>query len=74
MAIKREQTNKPEIYSNREAAAFLRISTVTLYRERKKRKIDFRRVGAGKVVFTRQDLEDYLERQKRAAYAGDELG
>jgi excisionase family DNA binding protein len=60
-----------EVYNNREAAQFLRVSRITLYRERKKGNIDFRRVGPGKVVFTRCDLETYLERQKRAAYAQD---
>jgi excisionase family DNA binding protein len=58
-----------EIFSNQEAADFLKVSTVTLYRERKKGKIDFRRIGLGKIVFTRHDLESYLERQKRVAYA-----
>jgi excisionase family DNA binding protein len=61
--------NTQYIYNTREAAEFLRISTITLYRERKKGRIIFRRVGAGKIVFTRQDLENYLEQQKRAPYA-----
>jgi excisionase family DNA binding protein len=69
MLYKSDFPEPQEIYDNREAARFLRVSTVTLYRERKKGKIDFRRVGAGKVVYTRADLENYLEKQKRVGYA-----
>lgn len=56
-----------EIYTTNEAASFLRISTVTLWRERKKGRITFRRVSS-KVVYLREDLENYLNRNKREAF------
>ncbi len=65
MASPTKNSSQQEIYNNKEAAALLRVSTVTLYRERKKGKINFRRVGAGKVCYTREDLDNYLEQQKR---------
>jgi excisionase family DNA binding protein len=71
MAKDLETPNNQEVFNNREAAHFLRISTITLYRERAKGKIVFRRVGAGKVIFTREDLDNYLEQQKRARYSKD---
>jgi hypothetical protein len=59
--------NEKQIYTDKEAADYLRISQVTLWRERKGGKISFRRV-ASKIVYTNQDLEDYLERTKRDAF------
>ena len=53
-------------FTSKEASRFLRISAVTLWRERKAGRISFRRI-ASKVVFTRQDLENYLERNKHEA-------
>ncbi len=58
-----------QIFTTKEAAEFLRVASVTLWRERKSGRLTFRRVGGGKVIYTRQDLLDYLESQKRAAYA-----
>ena len=55
-----------KIYTEREASELLRISTVTLWRERKKRKISFRRI-AGKIVYLSQDIDEYLESIKRPA-------
>lgn len=60
--------DQKQIYTDKEASEFLRISQVTLWRERKRGKIDFRRIGAGKLVYTREDLEKYLERSKRYAF------
>lgn len=68
MAQSPDNSNQQNNFNNKEAAEFLRVSTVTLYRERTKGKLNFRRVGAGKLVYTREDLESYLEQQKRAAY------
>ena len=74
---KKRQTNEinagdldqtQEVFTEKEAAAFLRISAVTLWRERAKGKITFRR-SASKLVYTREDLFDYLERNKREAFA-----
>ena len=56
-----------KVFTTSEAASFLRISPITLWRERKKGKIDFRRV-ASKIVYLQEDLENYLNRNKRAAF------
>ena len=56
-----------EIYTTIEAADYLRISPVTLWRERKKGRICFRRV-ASKIVYLREDLEKYLAQNKREAF------
>ena len=53
-----------EILTDKEAAEFLRMSQVTLWRERKAGLISFRRCS-GKLGYTRKDLMDYLERAKR---------
>lgn len=55
-----------DLFTSKEACRFLKISPVTLWRERKAGRISFRRI-ASKVVFTRQDLEIYLERNKHEA-------
>ena len=54
------------LFTPQEASRLLRISTVTLWRLRRAGKISFRRV-ASKVIFTQQDLDDYLERQRIGA-------
>ncbi len=59
--------SEQQIYTDKEASAFLRISQVTLWRERKAGKIDFRRLSS-KIVYLREDLEKYLERNKREAF------
>ena len=59
--------NEQQIYTDKEASRYLRISQVTLWRERKKGKIDFRRV-ASKIVYLQEDLENYLNRNKREAF------
>lgn len=56
-----------KIFTDKEASEYLRISQVTLWRERKARKITFRRV-ASKIIYLLEDLENYLERSKRNAY------
>ena len=60
-------TEEKQIYTDKEASNYLRISQVTLWRERKKGKIDFRRV-ASKIVYLQEDLENYLNRNKREAF------
>lgn len=57
-----------QLFTDKEASEMLRISKVTLWRIRKKGKIEFRRIGE-KVFYTKQDIDNYLENQKRAAYA-----
>ena len=59
--------NEKQIYTDKEASDYLRISQVTLWRERKKGKISFRRV-ASKIVYLQEDLENYLTRNKREAF------
>lgn len=59
--------SEQEIYTDKEASEFLRISQVTLWRERKRGKICFRRV-ASKIVYLKEDLEAYLNQNKREAF------
>jgi len=55
-----------ELFTDKEASKFLRISQTTLWRERRNGKITFRRV-ASKIVYLREDLEAYLDKNKRNA-------
>jgi excisionase family DNA binding protein len=55
-----------EIFTTKEASRFLNISAVTLWRERRAGNISFRR-AASKILFTREDIEEYLQRNKREA-------
>ena len=55
-----------QIFTNSEACKFLRLSATTLWRERKSGKITFRRI-ASKIVYLREDLEAYLNQNKRNA-------
>jgi len=54
------------VYSEDEAIRILRIGKVSLWKLRKARQIDFRRV-CGKILYTGRDLSDFLERSKQAA-------
>ena len=62
-----KEIEQRQIYTDKEASDYLRISQVTLWRERKKGRIDFRRV-ASKIVYLKEDLENYLNRNKREAF------
>ena len=62
-----ELTKGRKVFTTSEAASFLRISPITLWRERKKGKITFRRV-ASKIVYLQEDLENYLNQNKREAF------
>ena len=64
---KNNETRSQQIYTDKEASLYLRISQVTLWRERKKGKISFRRV-ASKIVYLQEDLENYLNVNKREAF------
>ncbi len=59
--------SEKQIYTDKEASDYLRISQVTLWRERKKGKIAFRRV-ASKIVYLQEDLDSYLAQNKREAF------
>jgi predicted site-specific integrase-resolvase len=60
--------SEKQIYTDKEASNYLRISQVTLWRERKKGKISFRR-AASKIIYTQADLDNYLQSTKREAFA-----
>jgi excisionase family DNA binding protein len=60
--------NEKQIYTDREAAEYLRIGQTTLWRLRKAGKISFRR-AASKIIYTQSDLENYLSSTKREAFA-----
>jgi len=66
MEVKSIMSEK-QIFTDKEASKFLGISQVTLWRERKKGKITFRRI-ASKVFYLKQDIDEYLERNKREAF------
>jgi hypothetical protein len=51
----------PKLYTDDEAAEYFGMSKVTLWRERSRGQINFRRC-AGRLIYTQQDLEQYLER------------
>ena len=57
-----------KIFTDREAAEYLRIGQTTLWRLRKTGKISFRR-AASKIIYTQNDLENYLSSTKREAFA-----
>ena len=59
--------NQPDIFTNAEASEYLRISLVTLWRERRAGRITYRRV-ASRIVYLRADLEQYLNKNKREAF------
>lgn len=57
---------KNQILSAAEVCEILSISPITLWRLRRAGQISFRRV-ASKVIFTTQDLAEFLERSKTSA-------
>lgn len=64
-----EITNANYVLTDREAAQFLRMSQIKLWRERKAGKISFRRLG-GQLAYTRDDLLTYLDRHLQSAIDG----
>ena len=65
---KNQRITERELFTDKEASEYLRVSQVTLWRERKKGKIDFRRV-ASKIVYLKEDLKAYLDNNKREAFS-----
>jgi hypothetical protein len=61
---KNKLVKERENFTNREASDFLRISTVSLWRARRRGLITFRRV-LGRILYTKTDLLEFLERSKR---------
>ena len=64
----KNQTAAQQIFTDKEASTYLRISQVTLWRERRDGKISFRRL-CGKIIYTAGDLEEYLKNTKQEARA-----
>jgi hypothetical protein len=60
-----QHSNLPtlEVFTEDEAAEILRISKVTLWRERKRGRIICRR-SASRPVYLREDITNYLNRMK----------
>lgn len=56
-------TDIPKLYSEQEVAALFGISVATLRRQRKARLLRGRKVGR-KLLFTEDDITEYLERVK----------
>jgi excisionase family DNA binding protein len=65
---KNEAIEGQRIYTDREAAKYLRVGQTTLWRLRKAGKISFRRASS-KILYTQMDLENYLQSIKREAFA-----
>lgn len=65
---KNESIRERELLTEQEAADFLRISKVSLWRARKRGLLTFRRV-MGKILYTKTDLLDFLENSKHGGYA-----
>lgn len=61
---------KNQIMTANEVCDLLGISPITLWRERKAGRISFRRI-ASRVVFTSEDIAEYLDRNKTAACAAE---
>ena len=62
----RESLLYNHVYTDREAAKFLRMSQIKLWRERKAGRISFRRLG-GQLAYTLSDLQEYLDSNRHAA-------
>lgn len=67
---KNEMNKERQLFTTSEAAKFLRISTITLWRERKAGRISFHRISS-KILYKKEDLENYLARNRREAFAVD---
>ena len=63
-----DKAASPEIFTEPEAAAWLKVSRITLQRARLRGEIAFARVGGCRVIYTRRQIEDYLNARERAAY------
>ena len=58
------ENNKDEFYAQKEAAAIIRCSEISVWRLRKSGRLAFHRI-LGKVLFRRSDLEAFLSKQRR---------
>jgi hypothetical protein len=64
---KNQEFERRQIFTDKEASLYLRISQITLWRLRKTGKISFHR-AASKIIYTQADLDSYLESTKRNAF------
>jgi hypothetical protein len=69
---KYEEFGRRQIFTDKEASAYLRISQITLWRLRKAGKICFHR-AASKLIYTRGDLDSYLDSTKQKAFGVTEV-
>ncbi len=65
---KNEAIEQRRIFTDREAANYLRVGQTTLWRLRKAGKISFRRASS-KIIYLQTDLDSYLASTKREAFA-----
>lgn len=56
------------VFTEPEAASWLKVSRVTLQRIRLRGEISFCRVGGCRVIYTSKHLEEYLASRERAAF------
>ena len=68
-----EPPELPKLYTEKEAAEFLRCAQGTLGRKRRAREISHTRVG-GKVRYTKQQILDYIEAETRPAIKRETSG
>ncbi len=63
-----EQISIQNIFTEPEAARWLKVSRITLQRIRLRGEIAFSRVGGTRVIYTQKHLIDYLNSRERAAF------
>jgi hypothetical protein len=64
---KNQEFERRQIFTDKEASDYLRISQVTLWRLRRDGMISFHR-AASKIIYTGGDLDKYLESTKRSTF------
>lgn len=58
----------PQIFTEPEAAKWLKVSRITLQRIRLRGEIAFSRIGGTRVIYTAQHLSDFLKSREKAAF------
>ena len=58
--------NEIQLFTEAEAAKILRLSSVSLWRRRRDRKISYRR-DQGRILYAKEDLEEYINRNRQLA-------
>ena len=66
------QTSLPKLFTEREAAELLGLSSATLQRERKRGVIEFTRIGKRKIRYTEDQLRAYIENRASKCRNHDE--